>query len=97
MEELPLLKLLNLSVKISELQWPTNLWSQQFLANLMLFHCTMALDLNDLGPVYEEMFEARTKWYDIGLKLRVKVDFLDSIQSQSSKPKDCLRRHLNSG
>ena len=55
---------------------------------------TMELTINNLGLVHEEMFEARAEWYYIGLKLRVRVDFLDSIRSQFSSPKDLLRETL---
>ena len=52
------------------------------------------MELNNLGRVQEEIFEARTKWYDIGLQLNVQVHTLDSIKSQFSDPKDCLREIL---
>ena len=42
----------------------------------------MALNINHLGDVRAEMFEARTKWYDIGLALKVPVTTLDSIEGQ---------------
>ena len=41
----------------------------------------MALATKDLGDVQSAVFAARTKWYDIGLKLNVPVDTLDSIST----------------
>ena len=52
------------------------------------------MELNDLGIVHEEIIEASTKWYDLGLKLGVGVNLLDSIRSQFSNPKECLRETL---
>ena len=40
----------------------------------------MALTVDHLGVVREELFKARTKWYDIGLALKVPVNTLDSIK-----------------
>ena len=40
------------------------------------------LSVDDLGDVKEELYTARTKWYDVGLKLKVPIDTLDSIRSQ---------------
>ena len=47
------------------------------------------LRLNDLGDVLDELYEARRKWYNIGLKLKVPVDVLDNID-----PNDGLREVL---
>ena len=52
------------------------------------------MELHDLGLVHEEIIEASTKWYDLGLKLGVGVDRLDSIRSQFSNSKDRLRETL---
>ena len=46
-------------------------------------HFIMALHIDHLGDVRAELFEARTKWYDIGLALKVPVTTLDSIEGQS--------------
>ena len=43
----------------------------------------MALTTKDLYAVYSAVFEARPKWYDIGLGLTVPVDTLDSIKSDA--------------
>ena len=54
----------------------------------------MELKLDDLNTVLEELYEARTKWYFIGLKLKVPVDTLDSIKTQSDDPNECLLQVL---
>ena len=54
----------------------------------------MELKLDDLSTVLEELYEARTKWYFIGLKLKVPVDTLDSIKTQSDNPNECLLQAL---
>ena len=54
----------------------------------------MELRINDLGEVHEAVYEARTKAYDIGLKLKVPVDTLDSIEDQYRVPGDKLREVL---
>ena len=52
------------------------------------------LKLDDLNTVLEELYEARTKWYFVGLKLKVPVDTLDSIKTQSDDPNECLLQAL---
>ena len=54
----------------------------------------MELSLCDLGTVRKELHEARTKWYDIGLELKVPVGTLDSIRVQSDDTKECLLEAL---
>ena len=39
----------------------------------------MALTVNQLGTVRAELYDACTKWYDIGLALDVPVTTLDSV------------------
>ena len=48
------------------------------------------LSLDDLGDVKEELYKARTKWYDVGLKLKVLMGTLDSIRVQYYDPGDQL-------
>ena len=62
----------------------------------------MALTVDHhLGDVREELFKARTKWYDIGLALKVPVTTLDSIKldsqfgSHSDKLRETLKVWLN--
>ena len=55
----------------------------------------MALTIDHhLGVVREELFKTRTKWYDIGLALKVPVTTLDSIDSQFGNHSDKLRETL---
>ena len=49
---------------------------------------------DDLGDVQEAVFAARTKWYNIGLRLRVPVATLDSIKGEYSDNRDQLRETL---
>ena len=48
------------------------------------------LDLDDLGEVLEEVLASSTKWYKIGLRLKVPVDKLDGIRNRFSDPGDHL-------
>ena len=54
----------------------------------------MELCIDDLPDVRREVFKVRTKWYDVGLELRVPVHTLDSIRLQFTDPADCLRETL---
>ena len=54
----------------------------------------MELCINDLGVIHEALFEGRTKWYNIGLMVKVPVDTLDSIEDQFDDPSDKLRQML---
>ena len=44
---------------------------------LLLLGC---LSISDLGEVLEAVWEARSKWYNVGLSLRISPDTLDTIQ-----------------
>ena len=48
------------------------------------------MDLN-LSTVRNEIHDSRTKWFDIGIELKVDVSTLKSIESMYSNAKDCLR------
>lgn len=54
------------------------------------------LQLSELHVVTDELNDVCTKWYDIGLHLRVRVDKLDCIKKQYSNSdfSDCLRDTL---
>ena len=52
------------------------------------------LSINDLGDVRAAVFNARNKWYDIGLALKVPVTTLDSTDSQFDNHSDKLREML---
>ena len=54
----------------------------------------MELRINDLGEVYEAVYEARSQAYDIGLQLKVAVDTLDSIDRRYDDHSDKLREVL---
>ena len=45
----------------------------------------------DLSTVRNEIHDARTKWYDIGIELKLDVSTLKAIESKYSDSKDCLR------
>ena len=54
----------------------------------------MALTVDHLRIVRAELFKACTKWYDIGLELKVPVNILDSIEGQFGNHSDKLRETL---
>ena len=54
----------------------------------------MALTVDQLGIVRAELFEACTKWYDIGLALNVPVTILDSIEGQFGNHSEKLRETI---
>lgn len=37
------------------------------------------------------MYEARTKWYDIGIELKLSIGTLDTIREDFNRAADCLR------
>ena len=46
----------------------------------------------DLSTVRNELHDVRTKWYDIGVELKLKIPTLKSIETRyNDDPKDCLR------
>ena len=56
------------------------------------FKCFPApsLGLDDLADVLEEVLGSSTKWYEIGLRLKLSIEKLDGITSQFSDPRRCL-------
>ena len=48
------------------------------------------LTIHDLGDVLEAAWKARVKWYNIGLKLGISADNLDSIEATSQNPDKCF-------
>ena len=54
----------------------------------------MELSLDDLGEVLEELLQVRSKWYYVGIKLKVPVDTLEGIKTQYDDPMDQLREML---
>jgi len=59
---------------------------------------TAQLCADDLGDVYEESYEAHTKWYFISLWLKLPVNTLDGIKAQcGSELVECFCEMLKSG
>ena len=54
----------------------------------------MELSPGDLATVLKELYEARTKWYYIGLELKVPWGTLDSIKAQSDDEQERLLEAL---
>ena len=54
----------------------------------------MELSINDLSSVLTAVFKASTKWYNIGLVLKVAIPTLERIGSQFDDPTDRLREML---
>ncbi len=50
---------------------------------------------DELLPLYDKLYDARTKWFDIGLNLNINNDDLSAINVLNSKPPEiCLREML---
>ena len=59
--------------------------------------CTGDMDLSedDINVVYDILYAARAKWYEIGLQLKVKSNDLDAIRLESTNHLlDMLKRWL---
>ena len=52
------------------------------------------LTLDDLGLLLEELVVVCTKWYNLGLQLKLGVTILDRIRQQFSDPRDQLLEML---
>ena len=52
------------------------------------------LSVNDLPVIIEELNDARAKWYDVGLQLRMCVGTLNAINEDYNSTSDCLRETL---
>ena len=50
----------------------------------------MKLKKDNLCTIHMELYNARKRWYDIGLALEVPVAVLDQIRQEFSSPSDCL-------
>ena len=61
---------------------------------MYLFTAVVELSLEDLGEVLVELLQVRSKWYDVGILLKVPVDTLDGIEARYDDPKDRLREVL---
>jgi len=49
------------------------------------------LTLEDLSDVRGALFEARAKWYDIGIELKLSIGTLNTIREDFPQAADCLR------
>ena len=53
------------------------------------------LSIDDLGDVLEAVWEGRSKWYNIGLKLGISAGTLNAIKKNNNQdPDDCLTAML---
>ena len=51
--------------------------------------------MRDLGRVYTKLYDARAKWFDVGLALDINFETLKSIEKEQLKNQsDCLREML---
>ncbi len=48
---------------------------------------------DNFSMLYERLYPARNEWYNIGLKLDVRIDSLNEIELKDD-PKVCLRKML---
>ncbi len=66
-----------------------------------MFIFTSELTVEDLGKVYEELYEGRVQWENIGLKLGLNITMLDSIEIDRRKTEPCcldmLKEWLTNG
>ena len=57
--------------------------------------CVDCLGIDNLGDVLESVWEARVKWFNIGLKLGISVGTLNAIKKNNNQdPDDCLTAML---
>ena len=52
----------------------------------------MSLVLNDLAMVLDELHDVRKMWYEIGLRLQLPVEDLETISSEHKNDQHSLRR-----
>ena len=52
------------------------------------------LSVDDLAVLLEELISVCAKWYNIGMKLGLRVGRLDAIRTQYNDLSDCLRETL---
>ena len=63
------------------------------IAEIIIIYILAAgyLNIDDLGDVVEAVWEAREKWYNIGLKLGISASTLDAInKAVNQNPDDCI-------
>lgn len=52
------------------------------------------LDQGDVADVLEELLEAQTQSYELGLRLKLKIHVLDAIHKEETSSKKCLLKVL---
>lgn len=50
--------------------------------------------ISDLPSVYDAVYDARVKWYEIGMVLKVDIATLDTISNDAKGTDNCLRKML---
>ena len=50
--------------------------------------------MDDLDLLLEELLDVQTKWYHLGLQLKMRVDILDSIRSNRDQLLEMLKTWL---
>ena len=50
--------------------------------------------MSELGIAYTKLYDARNKWFDIGMALSISYSTLESIESEKPDNSDRLRRML---
>ena len=53
-----------------------------------------SLGVSDLSCVREELLDVSSRWFDIGLKLKLSVGTLESVRDQYPRPSTALREML---
>jgi len=62
----------------------------QTALKLLIYTPSGQLKLQDLSELMQAMYEARAKWYRIGVQLKLSVGTLDAIRSEFSDTTACL-------
>ena len=65
-----------------------------YFNTLFKFNKGDVLSIEDLSEVYTKFFDARDKWFNIGLALNINFTALKSIKSEQHDNDDCLREML---
>ena len=60
----------------------------------IVLYISGCLNINNLGIVVREIWEARVAWHNIGVVLRIPPDTLEAIKSDYRDTKDCFREML---
>ena len=64
---------------------------------MIIMNTETASTLNgkDIKLVRREIYDARAKWYDIGIELEISTGTLKSIKAMYDGPSECLREMLD--